>query len=143
MQHGRKPTLEEVAEEAMVSRATAYRYLASVEALVVEASLDLAIPSPAQLFENDASEDPVARLDRVDSALHAMIRANEASLRLILMNSLQRAGNGDVPPRQNRRTPGARPIQTCGIEESRPGPGTYHRHRGDGGVQGRTAAGRG
>ena len=98
-----------------------------------------------------ARGDPVARLDRVDSALHAMIRANEASLRLILMNSLQRAGNGDVPPRQNRRTPliescaraGARPIQTCGIEESRPGPGTYHRHRGDDGVQGRTAAGRG
>jgi hypothetical protein len=73
--------------------------------LVVEASLDLAVPSPAQLFESDASEDPVARLDRVASALHAMIRANEASLRLILMNSLQRAGNGDVPPRQNRRTP--------------------------------------
>lgn len=105
MQQERKPTLEEVAEEAMVSRATAYRYFASVEALVVEASLDLAVPSPAQLFENNSSEDPVARLDRVASALHAMIRANEASLRLILMNSLQRAGNGDVPPRQNRRTP--------------------------------------
>jgi AcrR family transcriptional regulator len=108
MQQERKPTLEEVAEEAMVSRATAYRYFASVEALVVEASLDLAVPSPAQLFENNSSEDPVARLDRVDSALHAMIRANEPSLRLMLMNSLQRAGkdgNGDVPPRQNRRTP--------------------------------------
>lgn len=103
MQQGRKLTLEEVAEEAMVSRATAYRYFASVEALVVEASLDLAVPSPSQLFENDASEDPVSRLDRVDSALHAMIRANEASLRLMLMNSLQRTG--DVPPRQNRRTP--------------------------------------
>jgi AcrR family transcriptional regulator len=108
MQQGRKPTLEEVAEEAMVSRATAYRYFASVEALVVEASLDLAVPEPQQLFADDASDDPVVRLDRVDSALHAMIRANEASLRLMLMHSLQRAGNGedgDIPPRQNRRTP--------------------------------------
>jgi AcrR family transcriptional regulator len=108
MQQGRKPTLEEVAEEAMVSRATAYRYFPSVEALVVEASLDLAVPEPEQLFANDVSEDPIARLDRVDSALHGMIRANEASLRLMLMHSLERAskhGSGDIPPRQNRRTP--------------------------------------
>ena len=108
MQQGRKPTLEEVAEHAMVSRATAYRYFTSVEALVVEASLDLAVPEPQQLFADHASEDPVARLERVDSTLHAMIRANEASLRLMLMHSLQRAGkdqDGDIPPRQNRRTP--------------------------------------
>jgi hypothetical protein len=57
----------------------------SVEALVVEASLDLAVPGPAHLFDN-ASEDRAACLDRVDSALHAMIRATEASLRLLLMN---------------------------------------------------------
>jgi AcrR family transcriptional regulator len=107
MKQGRKPTLEEVAEAAMVSRATAYRYFPSAEALVVEASLDLAVPEPKQLFANDTSHDPVARLDRVDSALHEMISANEASLRLMLMHSLQRAndGNGDIPPRQNRRTP--------------------------------------
>lgn len=106
MQQGRKPTLEEVAEQAMVSRATAYRYFASIEALVVEASLDLAVPAPEQLFADYASEDPVARLERADSALHAMIRANEPSMRLMLVHSLQRAErNDDIPPRQNRRTP--------------------------------------
>ena len=35
MRQGRKPSLEEVAEEALVSRATAYRYFASIDALLV------------------------------------------------------------------------------------------------------------
>ena len=37
MEQGKKPTLEEIAEEALVSRATAYRYFPSVEALLNEA----------------------------------------------------------------------------------------------------------
>ena len=40
MKQGRKPNLEDIAAEALVSRATAYRYFPSVEALLVEASLD-------------------------------------------------------------------------------------------------------
>ncbi len=47
MKQGRTPTLEEVAEEALVSRATAYRYFPSVEALMVEAAVDVAVPEPA------------------------------------------------------------------------------------------------
>ncbi len=40
MKGGRKPTLEEVAEAAFVSRATAYRYFPNIEALLVEALVD-------------------------------------------------------------------------------------------------------
>src|SRR3546814_6420835 len=40
MKQGRKPSLEEIDEEALVSRATAYRYFPGVEAWLVEASLD-------------------------------------------------------------------------------------------------------
>src|SRR5690606_29203736 len=40
---GRTPTLEEVAAEALVSRATAYRYFPGIEALLLEAALDVAI----------------------------------------------------------------------------------------------------
>ena len=58
MKEGRKPTLEEIAEEALVSRATAYRYFPSVDALLVEASLDVAVPEPTTLFAGDASDDP-------------------------------------------------------------------------------------
>ncbi|KCZ92456.1 TetR/AcrR family transcriptional regulator [Hyphomonas johnsonii] len=108
MQQGRKPTLEEVAEEALVSRATAYRYFGNVDALLVEAPLDLALPEPADLFGQSAPADPVARLDRLAATMDAMLAVNETPLRLMLAKSLERSitdgGDDDVPPRQNRRT---------------------------------------
>jgi AcrR family transcriptional regulator len=108
MKQGRRPTLEEVAEEALVSRATAYRYFPSLDALLIEAPLEGAVPDPDHLFQDASSDDPVERLERVDAALADMISANESSLRLMLASSLQRSVNGerksDVPSRQNRRT---------------------------------------
>ena len=108
LKQGRKPTLDEVAAEALVSRATAYRYFPSIEALLVEAPLDGATPDPESLFRGYTSEDPVERLERVDSALYDMLYANEAPLRMMLAHSLQRSlgdnGKEEVPPRQNRRT---------------------------------------
>jgi AcrR family transcriptional regulator len=108
MRQGRRPTVEEVAEEALVSRATAYRYFPSVDALLVEAPLEGAVPEPEDLFRDTPSDDPVERLERVDTALHDMISANEPSLRLMLAHSLQRSvngeGNSEFPVRQNRRT---------------------------------------
>lgn len=106
MKAGRSPTLEEVAEEAMVSRATAYRYFPGLEALLVEAALDVEAPDPDALFAGDAETDPAARVRRVDEALDALIRAHEPALRTMLVHSLQRGPDGgDVPARQNRRTP--------------------------------------
>jgi AcrR family transcriptional regulator len=110
MQEGRSPSLEEIAEAALVSRATAYRYFPNVEALLLEAALDLAVPDTEAIFR-DAPEDAVARLDRVDAVLHEMALANEAPLRMMLAHSLQRglkdkdAADDGVPKRQNRRTP--------------------------------------
>jgi len=60
---GGRPSLEEVAEAAMVSRATAYRYFPSIEALLVEAALDVAMPDET-FFANDASADAAARVLR-------------------------------------------------------------------------------
>ena len=112
MKQGVKPTLEEVAEEAMVSRATAYRYFSSVDALLLEAALDVAVPEADELFGDGTAEDPVARVQRVDDALHDMIVANEPQIRMMLARSLDRvvAGgpeadhNGAIPLRQNRRS---------------------------------------
>jgi len=109
LKQGRNPTLEEVAEEAMVSRATAYRYFPSADALLLEASLDVAVPEPADLFDEDSPRDPLLRLQQVEASLHGMIAANEIPLRLMLAQTLrQRAtgeAGGELPVRQNRRTP--------------------------------------
>jgi AcrR family transcriptional regulator len=109
MKQGRTPTLEEIAEEALVSRATAYRYFPNVEALLVEASIDVAVPGPGDLFQDDPSLDPVARLVRAETALHDMMLANEPAMRTLLAHTIPHGGRGDdngkVPRRQNRRTP--------------------------------------
>jgi AcrR family transcriptional regulator len=105
MQEGGSPTLEEVAEAALVSRATAYRYFSGIEALLVEAALDVAMPDAA-FFEGDASADPAGRLLRADAAVADMVRANEPALRFMLVHSLQRGmADAGLPARQNRRTP--------------------------------------
>ena len=109
MRQGRKPSLEEIAEEAMVSRATAYRYFPKLEPLLLEAALDVVVPEADALFDRAPTDDAVARVERVDDALHEMILANESQLRTMLVHSLQRGIGGDdgdaLPVRQNRRSP--------------------------------------
>jgi len=107
MRQGRRPSFEEVAEEALVSRATAYRYFSGVEALLVEAALDLEVPAPEILFAGEPTANPLARLLMVDRAMQAMIRGNEPALRQMLIHSLEQRLRGatDLPARQNRRTP--------------------------------------
>ena len=105
MKLGHNPDLEQIAEEAMVSRATAYRYFPGVEALLVEAALDTAAPVADEVLRDASPDDPVARVQRVDTAMHEMVLANEAQLRIMLMHSLQRGAGSELPPRQDRRTP--------------------------------------
>lgn len=102
---GRQPSLEEIAEEAMVSRATAYRYFPRLDALLLEAALDVAMPDAAAVLADTPADDPAARVERVDDALHTMIVANELQLRTMLAHSLRRADDDGLPARQNRRSP--------------------------------------
>lgn len=108
LKSGRKPSMEEVAEEALVSRATAYRYFPTLEQLLIEAPLDDKTPAPEALFRGDDSTDPVARVIKAETALDTMVQANEAQLRLMLAYSLNRqlepSNGGRAPARQNRRT---------------------------------------
>lgn len=108
LKKGRRLTMDDVAQEAMVSRATAYRYFPNLDALLVEAPLDGAVPDPAVLFADDPSVDPADRLDRAETALHEMIYRNEAQLRAMVVHSLRQSladGKHRIPVRQNRRTP--------------------------------------
>jgi AcrR family transcriptional regulator len=123
MKQGRKPSIEEVAEAALVSRATAYRYFPNADALLAEASFDIAIPQPQDLFRNDSSTDPVSRVQRVDTALHEVILANETSLRMMLVHSLQNTIGltDELPVRQNRRMPLIEAALKPAHERFRPG----------------------
>lgn len=110
MKQQRRPTLEEIAEAAMVSRATAYRYFPSLEALLVEATLDVVVPEPSDLFPPGKTGGSAAeRVQQVDDVLHDMVAENEAAIRLMLVHSLERGvwGSDDreIPARQNRRVP--------------------------------------
>lgn len=106
---GRTPSLEEVAQAALVSRATAYRYFPSMEALLREAALDVQTPDAEALFADDPSTDPVARLEKVDAVLDETLRANEHAFRMMLANAMERIVRGEAGDgaavRQNRRTP--------------------------------------
>lgn len=109
LKDGRTPSLEEVAEAALVSRATAYRYFPSIEALLREAALDVQTPDPTELFADEADADPVARLVKVDTVLDETLQANEAAFRMMLAHAMERIVRGEAgdgaPVRQNRRTP--------------------------------------
>ena len=115
-----RPSLDDVAEAALVSRATAYRYFPRIEALLLEASIHVAAPDAAVL--DDASPiDPIDRLQKVDAAFDDMIRENEAPLRLMLARILERSVRGDapsdLPARQNRRLP----LIEAALDPARPG----------------------
>ena len=106
MKLGRVPGMDEVAKEALVSRPTAYRYFRSIDALLNEAALDAAVPDSTEALAQSKSNDPEERLLEAESALHRSCYANEAQLRVMLANSVNRdPGDEDVPARQNRRLP--------------------------------------
>jgi len=51
MSDNRKISIEEVADEAKISRATIYRYFTNIDILFNEASLDIHFLTPVQLFD--------------------------------------------------------------------------------------------
>ena len=80
---GRAPTVAEAADAALVSRATAYRYFASQEALLREAALPPGLPTVEDLFGVPGA--PVHVEDRVvlvHDVLFDHIRARETQFRL-------------------------------------------------------------
>jgi AcrR family transcriptional regulator len=108
MKQGRMPKLAEVAEEAMVSRATAYRYFSSDEALITEADLHSQTPTVEHLFADDEVLDPEKRLLKAIRVMHDFVWGNQMQMRLVLARLLDQAAgatnNSRELRRQNRRT---------------------------------------
>lgn len=103
---GRKPTMDDVAREALISRATAYRHFGSIDALLVEVPIDAAVTDPAEIFAGNTSTDVEARAVEAEASMHKVTYENEAQLRVLLSKTVARdADDDDTPRRQNRRTP--------------------------------------
>jgi AcrR family transcriptional regulator len=85
---GQSPTVAEAAARARVSRATAYRYFPTQQALLVEAALDLSMPDP-EVVVRRGGDDPLARIDAVVRAIHAVVADHEPAFRTMLRSTLE------------------------------------------------------
>lgn len=109
---GAQPTVAEVADAALVSRRTAYRYFPTQEQMLVEAALEGVRDIMSQAIERGTDarpdiEDVEARLDRAVKALQQSAVANEQLLRtmirLTVSSPLAAAANPPVRKRGYRR----------------------------------------
>ncbi|TAJ16229.1 MAG: TetR/AcrR family transcriptional regulator [Planctomycetota bacterium] len=108
VQEGRQPTLDEIAAAALVSRATAYRYFSSAEAVLAEVGIDMLIPDAAAHFADDPSTDAFERVWKAERAINAPTFEHHLTARMALSSMLRQsvatAGARDgAPVRQNRR----------------------------------------
>lgn len=104
---GEVPTIDGVAAEAMVSRATAYRYYSRIDALVADAFFTGGIPGPEEAFDGDEGE-AAERVLTVERMVHDLLLGDEIGMHVIqrefietwLSNPPERR-----PPRPGRRMP--------------------------------------
>ncbi len=105
LEAGQTPTLAEVAEAALVSRATAYRYFPSMDALVEEAFFEQEFPTAEDLFA-DGVEDVAERVARVEKGVNGLFFDHEVEVHVVVRNLLDAwlAGEGEErPTRPGRR----------------------------------------
>lgn len=101
---GHRPSLQEVAEKALVSRATAYRYFPSVEGLVHEAYLERVVASLERTVI--AGESPAEAAGRAAADINGLLLQDEIGLHVIERSFMQvwldNAADAR-PPRAGRR----------------------------------------
>ncbi len=104
IQRGEVPTVTSVADQADVSRRTAYRYFPTQEQLLAEASLESLRPEVEAIIESARREQDAAEaLRRVVGGIQKLAVKHEALLRSILRLSLDRKLGDGTPVRGRRR----------------------------------------
>jgi AcrR family transcriptional regulator len=95
---GRTPTVAQVADEAAVSRATAYRYFPTQEHLLLDVVLERSIDEiDRTVHEAVERARPDDRIAGVVGAVQAEIASNERAFRSLLALSVGQARAGDGP----------------------------------------------
>ncbi|MCW5658929.1 MAG: TetR family transcriptional regulator [Burkholderiaceae bacterium] len=84
---GARPTLADVAEHALVSKATAYRYFASADALIAEVMFDRDFPSVEQVL-GPIGNEPTTRVLAVEAAVNDALLSHEQAMRMIVRNAI-------------------------------------------------------
>ena len=87
LHQGHQPTVAEVADKAMISRATAYRYFPSRERLLIEAVIGREQASPDSILSKAKSDSPADRAAHVQAYLFDSITKNETLYRSLLRAS--------------------------------------------------------
>jgi len=94
------PTVEQAADQAGISRTTAYRYFTNRRALLVATYPEL---DESSLLGDSPPSDPLERLELVAQRFTSQVVAHEPELRAQLRLSLDSASSPDVLPlRQGR-----------------------------------------
>lgn len=101
---GRNPTFAEVAERALVSRATAYRYFSSVEALISETATERGL-RPLECFWR-SGDDPADGISRAAHEMMKLLLDDEVALHVMERSFMAVWLENDPsarPPRPGRR----------------------------------------
>lgn len=100
-------TIDKVAKEALVSRATAYRYFSDINRLLSEVVIDQTILDAEEIFKQKNFNSLKERIDYAESIMHDFIYENEYQLRVLLSRSIfnpsTHKSKEKTPVRQNRR----------------------------------------
>lgn len=110
-EENRNPTLDEVAGRAMVSRATAYRYFPSIEALVSETATERGMKPLADIWQ--AGDDPVDGVGRAATELSKLLLSDEVGLHVMersFMTVWLESASHETPLRPGRRMSYIEPI---------------------------------
>jgi len=105
---GRRPTVEEAALAAGISKRTAYRYFTSQEHMLADAALEGLRGRMEEVFANPAAADAHTRLNNLASALRQLGETHETELRMMMRASLDmhlavRQQPAALPARGKRR----------------------------------------
>ena len=108
IREGGRPTVEEAALAAGISKRTAYRYFTSQDHMLADAALDALRVRMNEMFAAiAASTDVHARIATLAVALNRLTQTHEAELRVMMRASLDQGSNalGRVPtvPARGRR----------------------------------------
>jgi AcrR family transcriptional regulator len=106
IRQGKRPTVEEAALAAGISKRTAYRYFVSQDHLLADAALEALRPVMSVLVEQAVgSGDAQARVSALAVAMNRLALTHEAELRVMIRASLDApaAGATDQRTRGQRR----------------------------------------